>query len=364
MVAFISILVVILGFIFQSNKKYTWVMLLWMWVLFAFNTVNGDYIAYETIYNRIVANDARIISLYEEFFVLLCQMGGRVFGWNYQQFIIFIATLATILFAILIKLYCNGVRQNLVISLFMIFLYWMFICQHRTYIALLLVLIGLYFLNIFKDWRGIAVYLVFLLMAVGFHRMAALYIVLIASKFIDIKRLLLIVPILMFAVTQIRNPVFTSFMSKYLAGYKMDRWLYSDGSRTLTGMIILVFVRLLMVAVEYHCYYKRVRMGYKSKNMNNQKFILKVTIICLAMLPLELLKKDYERLVRLPLFLSFVFFAEYLEMSKIDRHHFPLNAIVYGSYLGLYLASFYVSFYGWFLHNLIPILNNNSLIPF
>lgn len=364
MLAFISILVFVLGFILQSNKKLTWVMLLWMWVLFAFNTLNGDYLAYETIYNRIAANDARMISTYEELFVLLCQMGSRVFGWNYQQFIILIATIATILFAIVIKLYCNGVRQNLVISLFMLFLYWMFICQHRTYIALMLVLIGLYFLNYYEGWRGIAFYAVFLVLAIGFHRMAALYIILIASKFFDIKKLLLFIPILMAVITQIRNPVFTSFISKYLAGYKMDRWLYADGSRTLTGVIILVFIRILMVAIEYHCYYKKVQSGGNSECLKRQRFILTVTIICLAMLPLEVLKKDYERLVRLPLFLSFVFFANYLEMSKIDRHHLPLNAVVYGGYIGVYFISFYTSFYGWFLHNLIPILNNNSLISF
>ena len=339
-------------------------MLIWMWIMFAFNTLNADYITYEMIYNRIAVDDSKVMKTYEELFVLMCQMGSKVFNWNYQQFIIFLATLSTILFAIVIKLYCNGARQNLVISFFMVFLYWVFICQHRTYISLLLVLIGLYLLNYFEDWRGTAFYLLFIVLGLGFHRMAAMYIVLLAAKYLNVKKLLFIIPLLMLAVTQIRNPFFSSFISQYVAGYKMDRWLYSDGSRTLTGMLILVFIRVLMVAVEYHCYYKKARLGYKSEYLNRQKFILKVTIICLATLPLELLQKDYERLVRLPLFLSFVFFAEYLEMSKIDRHHLPLNALVYGGYLGLYLASFFVSFYGWFLHNLIPILNNNSLIPF
>lgn len=332
--------------------------------MFAFNTLNADYLTYEYIYYRIAANDTRVISTYEELFVLLCQMGNKIFNWNYQQFVIFIATLSIVLFAIVIKIYCKGVRQNLVIALFIVFSYWVFICQYRTYISFLLVLLGLYLLNYFDDWRGTALFLVFIVLASGFHRMAALYIILIAAKYVDIKRLLLVIPLFMAAVTQIRNPIFYSFISRYVAGYKMDRWLYSDGSRTLTGVIILVFVRILMVAIEYHCYYKKAQSGGNSDCLKRQRFILTVTIICLAMLPLEVLKKDYERMVRLPLFLSFVFFTNYLEMSKIDRHHLPLNAVVYGGYIGVYFISFYISFYGWFLHNLIPILNNNSLISF
>ncbi len=364
MVALISILVVVLGFILQSNKQYTWFMLVWMWILFAFNTLNGDYLAYEMIYKRIAANDSRIIKIYEEFFVLLCQMGSKVFHWNYQQFIVFMATFSTILFAVVIKLYCDGVKQNLVISLFMIFLYWMFICQYRTYIALLFVLVGLYCLYRIDDWKGPVLFVLFVIVGAAFHRMAALFIVLIAAKFINVNRLIIAVPIIMAVVSQIRNPAFSSFLSRYVAGYKMDRWLYSEGSRTWTGIIILIIVRVLMVGIEYHCYNKRKRININNIYLKSQEYILKITIICLGMLPLEFIKKDYERLARLPLFLSFVFLAEYLKSSRIDKRHLPLNAVTYAGYLGLYMISFYTSFYGWFIHNLVPIMRYNSLVPF
>ena len=364
MLAFVTILIVLLGFFIQSNKKYTLVMLLWMWVLFAFNTLNGDYLSYEKIYSHIAANNTRVAETYEELFVFFCRIGSRQFHWSYQQFIIAIASFSVFLFAIVLKLYCGNNRQNLVISLFMIFLYWMFICQYRTFISLMLVLIGIYFLERINDVRGIVLFLGFILLGVTFHRMAALYVVVLAVKYLERKQLVLLMPISMMSVLVLRHPALTAFISKYVAGYKMDRWLYADGSRTVPGIVILILIRVALTLIETYCYEDMVRVDADDRTLKRMDFFLKITIVCLAFLPLEMLQKDYERLARVSLFLSFVFFALFIENYRFDHRHVPLSVILFSGYFGMYLISFYISFNGWFLHNLVPILSYNSLFPF
>ena len=111
----------LLGFALPSNKYVTLIMLVYMWFVFAFNTSNGDYLNYVGIYTRIGNGYLWTISNYEVGYVAICKLSSGVLHLSYADFIILIATISTLLFVIVIKLWTDFQNQNTVISLFIIY---------------------------------------------------------------------------------------------------------------------------------------------------------------------------------------------------------------------------------------------------
>lgn len=361
MLIVISIALLVGAFLFSSSKKYSLLMMIYMWILFALNTLNGDFISYEKIYNHIIYGNKEVISNYEEGFVLICKIGGKL-GLNYQEFLIIPATICTILFCVVIRLYANDGYQNIFIALFIIFSYWMMICQYRTYIGILLTLIGLYFLYKYDDFKGYLIFILFVLLGVLFHRMVFLYLIYLPAKKWKTRTLVLFLPIIAAIVLLIRNPTFSRTIARYVAGYKMVRWLYTDNQRSVLAILALLVLRLGVVVFEIYMTYNTNNAKISWSHYDIQQFILNISIISLGFLPLEFMIKDFERLSRIPLILLFIFILNYGKDNDINIHKVPLSVISVGNFLVVYMIFYYISFSGWFEHNLIPILTNNLLL--
>lgn len=358
-------LLFVLGIVRSSDKIITGLILLFMWILFAFNTQNGDYSNYIAIYNGIGNGSAWALAQYEEGYIALCILGYRILKLDYANFMILVATITTLLLCLVVRLYSKNKQQNIVYILFMVFLYWMMICQYRSYISFLLTMIGIYFLIERDDWKGNVLFVLFVLLAFTFHRSSILYLLYLVAKKMDMKRIRWIIPIACVIVILPRYSFFNNIIARFLPAFKMTNWLYSEGNRSTIGILLLIAVRILLILIENSLYKAEVKRGADTLILNRGDMLCKMSTISLAFLTLEIYNKNYERLFRIPLMLAFFLFTDYLSTKKIDLRRVPrvpIHYFIFVGYLGLYMAVFYVSFSGWFEHNLIPIFTFNSLL--
>lgn len=358
---FLSILTVILGFVFPSSKKISYWMYIWMWVLFAFNTNNADYANYLGIYSRIGSGTSYTIANYETGFVLLCRLCNR-FGLDYSAFLVLVATVTTIMFAIVIRLYCAGIRRNIVISIFLITLYWINICQYRNYIAFLIVMIGLYYYLYCDAKRGTIIFLLSNLLAFSFHRSSVLFLLLLLVKPLSIKKCFFAIPISMIPFILLRNGSFYSLVNRFVPAYKINGFLYNDSHRTFVGVFALVLVRILLLIMEFAILNRDNHNEIIKKEETFVTSTIKIMILSFAFLALEAFDPNYERLFRVPLMLSMVLFAQYGERYNVTARKVPLNYLGLVGFYALYMVAFYVSNQSWFYSVLIPVLTNNRLI--
>lgn len=351
------------GLMFPSKKQITILLFGFLWVLFAFNTYNADYIAYEGIYQRIGDGYQWTISHYEVGFVALCKICYRLFGLNYQQFVILMASICTVLLIDVVKRYAKYNRQNTILALFMVFQYWVMICQYRYYVGFLLALIGIdIFLNR-DDRTGLVRSIFCILSGALFHYSIALFLIVLLVKKLSVKQTFLFLPIAVGLFLLLRLGVFNGIISRIVPGFKLERWLYAEGNRSWAGILLLVVVRLLILGIEHYIYKREsVKVSYDGLYVKRLEQLVKITAICSAFLVFELFNKNYERLFRVPLFLAFVFLTYYKSRNKITLRKVPRSYLMFVGYFGLYMTSFYLSFGGWFVHNLVPLMNNNILL--
>lgn len=359
----LSIVVILLGLTFPSNKYVTRIMLIYMWFMFAFNTSNADYINYSGIYSRIGSGTAYTIANYEEGFVLLILFCNRILHLEYPEFIILIATVTTFLFSVVIRLYMKRQNQNIVISLFIITLYWIMICQYRNYIAFLIIMIGLYFYLHRNDKWGTIIYIVTIIGAFLFHRSSILFLLFLLAKHLNIKKCIISVPLLMLPFVFIRSGWLSNLISRYIVSYKISEFIYNDSNRTYLGVFLLVAIRLilLLMVVWISKNDDDIKQSDASNN-NDNLLIIKIMILSFSFLAMEAFDANYERLFRVPLFLSIILLAHYKGRHEINIRRVSLQYIGLSGFYLLYMVSFYVSNRSWFYSVLIPVLTNNRLL--
>lgn len=362
MVLILSLFVLLCGFIAPCDKKITKIMYAWMWILFAFNTNNADYNAYMRIYKNIVQGKQYTIDTYEKGYVFVCKLCGEILKLDYKVFVILIALLTMILFAMTITLYCKEINQNIVISLFMIFLYWIYICQYRSYISLLFVLIGIYWLYRKEGTIGNVGFFIFIFLGALFHTSALFFLILFFIKKIDINKIFYLVPIVVLLGVFLRSNFTTNILAQFIPAYKMQNWLYSDGTRSVYGVVLTIFSRISLPCLEYYIYKQESCIkNIDTRYIKLQEMIIKCTCLCLMIVPLELLVKDYERISRLSIFFLLIFLAYYTYEHEVTLRKIPLELILMILYLIIYMVTFYISHSAWFGSVLIPVLTENMI---
>ena len=77
---------------------------------------------------------------------------------------------------------------------------------------------------------------------------------------------------------------------------------------------------------------------------------------------LEAFSKDYERLFRLVIFLSYVMFADYTCAKRVSMGKIQLSYIAYYAFVIVFLGYFFYVYGGWIDIAFRPVFESNSLI--
>lgn len=343
MLYIIALILICLCFYRPSNKKVETAMLIFMWFLFAFNTYNADYAAYERIYQRIGGGDFWGTTVNEEGYIGLVYVCNHFLRMSYSGFCVLLATIATVLLFLLTRK--MAVNRNIVYALFLCFPYWAMVCQNRTYIGFLLGGLGLYFLFTYKGKKGVFLFVLLTLMGGVFHRATWFNLCYVCIKKFNVRTIVVITSIFSALMLLLRTPAAINILSHFLSLSKINNWLLSGSRRSMAGVILLVCMRLILVFLEwYMCNQKKEKIG----SLVYGDEILKVTILSLAILVFEIYVREYERVFRLPMYLSYCLFADYNLNKKITFRNVPLIYILFIGFYIAFIIYFFTGFSGWF----------------
>jgi hypothetical protein len=369
-------ILIVLGFVFSKNKVLTVVMLLFMWALLAYNRDNADYQNYMNIYNNIRDGNLWGTTVDEEGFIYLCRFCSTVLGLDYYQFLVLYSTICTVLFAVMVKLYTEN--SNIVIALFMIYSYWCMICQVRSYLATILAMIGLYFLFHHDGKMSWILFFAFVIAGGFFHRTAWFFLPFFVVKITNMKTIVIVTAAASVGFLSLRVPFVTKLVGLVLSQQKINNWLLDDGNRSIIGIGMLFFVRGLLIVIELMMFYslsrnKKLSLSYFDRFLGRKttgkvefdavaERIFKATVLSFAFVALEAFVRDYERLFRIVMLLSYVLFADFTVHKKVTPNKIPVGYVGYYMFFTLFMAYFLYGFVGWIDGALRPAFECNTLL--
>ena len=369
-------ILIVLGFVFPKNKVLTVVMLLFMWALLAYNRDNADYQNYMNIYNNIRDGNLWGTTVDEEGFIYLCRFCSTVLGLDYYQFLVLYSTICTVLFAVMVKLYTEN--SNIVIALFMIYSYWCMICQVRSYLATILAMIGLYFLFYHDGKMSWILFFAFVIAGGFFHRTAWFFLPFFVVKITNMKTIAIVTAAASVGFLSLRVPFVTKLVGLVLSQQKINNWLLDDGNRSIIGIGMLFFVRGMLIVIELMMFYslsrkKKLSLSYFDRFLGKKttgkvefdavaERIFKATVLSFAFVALEAFVRDYERLFRIVMLLSYVLFADFTVHKKVTPNKIPVGYVGYYMFFTLFMAYFLYGFVGWIDGALRPAFECNTLL--
>ncbi len=373
-------ILIVLCFLFPRNKIVTVAFLLFMWIMFAFNCDNADFRNYQNIYRQIRANQLWVTSVDEEGFIYLCRFCSHTLQLTYAQFLILYSTVCTILLGVVAHLYTKNC--NIVLALFLFYSYWAMICQVRSYLSTLFVLIGFYFLIYRDDKYSPFLFFFFIILGGLFHRTALFFLPFYIIKVVRMKMITYVTAGAFVGFLMLRVPVVTKIVGLLLSQEKINNWLLSDGNRSIIGIAMLFIVRALLVTVLIMMFYPMKRgVKYtfaqfdKSLGLNLRlngsavaeydvvlERVIKIAVLSFSFVALEAFVKDYERLFRPIMFLSYTVVAEYSWKNKVSVNRVPLGYLSFYAFFMLYMAYYLYAFFGWIEGALRPAFECNLLL--
>ena len=349
----LSIICILLAFRFPDSRKITLLLLALMWILFALNYANADYQPYYSNYNKVANGDFTSFESSEEGFVLLMYLFGRILHLTYQQFLMVVSAVSVLVLGYCISKLTD--YQNIALALFLINPYWIMIVQVRFFLAFLVVLAGFTIMTVRDDTLGFCLFVLFVLVSGFFHRAGFICIIFAFARMKSLKRVCGVSVLIGMGLLFFKSSFGQTLAKHFLSIKKVATWLGASGSRSLTGVLSLIFVHAVILAVTIYLY-KRI----KDQNPKAE-YLLKLSIICYSILPLECFDKNYERFFRFALLMAFLMFAQYLASCQFQKWEMSLGTAAFLSSFVLYMAFFSVSFGEYYSNSLIPILTKNLL---
>lgn len=178
----IAAFLMILGIVKKKSKLLFILQIVWLWIFMGGNNVNADYANYEYRYKLISMSGIKLNRevLYDIFSFL-----SQLLGFNYVGFRMLIVAIALLLIGITLKKY--SYNPCFALSLFMLYPLLDSIIQMRTLITMAILVFSIKYL--IEDKRGNTIkFIICILIASGFHNLALFYLILVLSKFCDIKQ--------------------------------------------------------------------------------------------------------------------------------------------------------------------------------
>lgn len=306
----------------KDSKVLFYITFIFLWILMAFNYNNADYKMYENLYN-LYGNSSNLMSA-EILFQLFCKL-GCYFGINYKVFIIIYSTITILLLASSFKNLTNNC--NLVVGLYMIFPFLLDAVQIRHFMAIALIIFGLKYL-ITDNNKDIWKYIVCNIIAIGFHYVAAYFLLFIIVKFFNNKKVLLFCILLdLILVMLIISGIGVTILGYFLPARKVEAYFLNYEFKT-SNLIMFVATIIQILTVIYAYILKSIwQKRYNNKiyeendNIEREKrtvdLILKINNLSLLLIPTFFFNIQLFRISRTILILDYVLLS--ITLGKKNR---------------------------------------------
>lgn len=343
----ISILLILLSILRPASKIVSFFVFILMFLLFGWNYWNGDYDAYENLYNNALAEFA--IGGYERGYTSLMSFFS-IIGFDFQQFFITVALFSLLLLFNFIVRYSK--YPAIFSCIFFCFFFPLDYVILRNFIALTIVLQGLIFvINQYK--YSLWIFGAFVFIASLFHSTAIFYMVLIPflnRKNICLSTFLLCVIAATFFLIIFGNRVISLLVTNVngrdeLYASSFLRFIFNSGIQILNLLIILFY------------YKKGAVLSITEKEQVFNKVLTNINIVLLFLIPIYYSFAIAERLFRNISIINIVFMTNILYEYRLNRTKIFLFLL-----LILYLSYFYLSFIHPYLDDTVYSLYRYNLI--
>lgn len=319
-----------LGFISVFFKKSK--ILLGMWgtyfvVLFGYNTLNPDLLAYTNVY-RLFSLNIYDGKLSDAGFIYLIK-SALSFNLSFPQFqLLYAIVCISILFFLIYKL---SYTPNIVALFFLVYPLTLSIVQLRFFLASLIVALGVYVLSLGKKYSDI-VFGGSVILAYLIHYSSILYLCLYLIKTKSLKRMYAYLAfILGFIIFLVATGSFFNIDILIRASQK-----YFTSSLEYKGLVFfsrVIFFRMVPVLL-LHFLYERFRHCFAPMEVNSMK-IVNITMI-VSML-FELIDSEFERFARIGFIFLYIIIFNICSRMKLQS-----NKIVFISLFTVFILLVFI----------------------
>lgn len=319
MIYIISICIVLLGLCKRKSNTIYVIMLLWMWILFAFNYNNADYIMYQQFYN---GDPLATMKNTEILFKISCEIAANI-GLEYKTFIMIYSILPIIIIGKSIKKYTNN--TNFVLGCYFIFPFLIDVVQIRHFMAMAIITYAFQFL-LTDNKKDIIKYILLNVVAIGFHSSAIVYLLFILAKKVNNRRIKIgvIICVVILSIV-IQTNLLPNILEKFLPTNKVEIYFISDRWRpeikiSIRYMIIQTTITVFMFII--YNYWKKHSLNMDkdeewNKRNNIITYVYKINIILMIILPLYLYSTQLVRIIRGILLLNYIAVGNVLEKKCV-----------------------------------------------
>ncbi|MBX4264094.1 EpsG family protein [Clostridium estertheticum] len=359
---FIACVLIIICLLKKKSKIMFYILLLFTWLMFGWNTFNADYYTYEQTYYSI-----GLYNGYNAYFQSI-EIGYRfinkiayALGLDYSTFIIVFSAIGLLMIGNTILKYSQ--KPSYVLALYFIYPFLMDVVQIRNFMAMAIIIYGVRFLisskKLDKVW-----FIIFVLLASSFHKTAIFYITLLFARVSNRNKLIKWVSCVMVFFWSLPLLMNIPFISSILGGIKY----FSTDTSLVTKMGYFIYFGIDILLVRFS--YKKIKCTDSEVSLNNIKehtsfdimnftnIILNINIIMLCMYPLIFFSVEFIRIYRNLLPLNYILFSNVVTglNNRVSMLIFKISAFIFVVLSG-WLFTVYISGSSVFY----PIFTNNNI---
>lgn len=337
----------------KKSPFFTLILILFMWTLFGWSSNTADY---EFHRNKYYNSDGNI--LVEPIYSFLSKL-FKMFGFQYEQFLIITSGIMFIFLYIIIKKQTN--RSAFMIGLYFIFPFVFNVVIFRFSIGMFFSYWGIYHLiNERKNSKAILYSIIFFVLAGLTHFSLLILLVMLLIRFLSVNKIIILVSIadiLIYAL--LKSSVLLSSLKMLEGNILLNKVSYVLNA-TPIGLakirIIQVLIFFIVFVIMYFILKRYVDSEFSLK-------ILKMNILIMIIVPILWLNSDMYR-VQLVLILYNYFFIDKALKNSTPKIYYKSNilitmgAIVYA----LILLWMYVFTNEVWINNVFKAIFENNLL--
>ncbi len=329
----------------QSLDHFTFTSLFIItWLLFAFNTWNGDRVGYENNYDIRELQDWGYEILYG-----YLNIEFRNAGFTYQIFQGFIATVILLLYFQYFKTYSGN--KSLACLMYLIGSFGLDYVLIRNTFAFAIFLIGIHFL--FQGTlKGRFVFVIFVCISTLIHKSMAVFLIFVFAPITQVFRFH---QLIYFYSAALILFIFSKNYLSSLANYS-EHLLYYEKLNYM-GLIIEIGLSLITFSLVYisKLFLIKRRSSLNLSGLNYSNAVFNINCIALLFIFLYIESNIFIRLLRYIIFLNLVYFSWVMVVDKKNSIFYFFSLMFWCSVLFLYFV------FPQFEYTIAPLFNNNSL---
>lgn len=340
----IYILLILLLLFNNNNKNIGYIAIIYILILFAFNTDVADRENYELTLKSI--ENVSIEPAYGALYSFL-MVNGLDIQWAYY----ICAPLLLISFYCFVHKYSG--LPNYVIAIYMICMFFLDVVQNRFSYASIFLYLAFYFLLGSDKKKATIRFLVLILIASMFHVSSLFFLLFLTIRYLNNKHLNIFILVLGVSLLSL-----TTFMSTFIGNVfgitaYMTRLLTSDNYSGSNMVVICIILELLTFIMYY------VSCKFMPKNIANYSIIKdngwKIAKLSLLYIPLFIVSADFRRLY----FVTFIILVTITSNWVINCKY--KVAMLFQLMIAL-LLFYYFSFAGYSYETVIKAIFNNNVL--